>query len=217
MIPELRGLPRGEVLFDMDGTLITNDVAEACLRGLDRRGHRNAVTSGVSAVFEAYGAIADYAEQCRYAALALGGLELGQVDELVDEAFARGEVEPVAAVCELAAHLALTHRTWLLTASPEVLGVAVGKRLGFTRVHGIKLRRRGNTLLPETIGRIPCGLGKVQAAWEMTGRVPLFAIGDSPHDLPLLRHARVARTCGKGAGVEFPAWPTLAAPGGRSG
>lgn len=207
MIPELQGLPPGEVIFDMDGTLINHDVAEACLRGLDRHGHRNEVTAGVENVFAAYKAIEDYAEQCRYAALALAGLHVAEVEALVDEAFARGEVAPVPAICELAAHLALQHRIWLLTASPRVIGVAVGKRLGLYRVKGVELAMKGTELLPATVGAVPCGPGKVRAAWEMTGRVPVFAIGDSPQDLPLLRHARAARTCGKNAGVEFPAFP----------
>lgn len=207
MIPELDALPPGEALFDMDGTLITNDIAEACLRGVDRIGHRNAVTAGAESVFAAYKAIPSYQGQCHYAALALGGLTVGEVEQLVDHAFAHGECAPVAAVCELAHHVARRHRVWLLTGSPEVLGEIVGRRLGLTRAFGIKLRRAGERLLPETYGTITCDEGKVSAAWEMTGRVPVFAIGDSPHDLPLLRHARVARTCGRNAGVEFPAFP----------
>jgi phosphoserine phosphatase len=207
MIPELDALPSGEAVFDMDGTLIDHDVAEACLRGLDRHGFRNEVTRAAPGVFDAYCAIPDYEAQCRYAALALGGLRIDEVEALVDEAFARGEVAPVPAVCELAAALALRHRVWLVTASPEVIGRAVGKRLGLYRVRGVQLPVEADRLRAEVVGYVPCGAGKIRATWELTGRVPHFAIGDSPQDLPLLRHARVARTCGKNAGVEFPAWP----------
>lgn len=207
MIAELDALPPGEALFDMDGTLITNDIAEACLRGLDRIGHRNARTREFESVFAAYQAIPSYQGQCRFAAEALGGLRFGEVETLVDHAFATKECEPVAAICELAHRVALRHRVWLLTGSPEVLGEIVGRRLGLTRAYGIKLRRTGDQLLPETYGTLTCDEGKVEAAWVMTGRIPVFAIGDSAHDLPLLRHARVARTCGRNAGVEFPAFP----------
>lgn len=206
MIPELDALPPGEALFDMDGTLITNDIAEACLRGVDRTGHRNEVTAGLSSVFAAYCAIGDYAEQCRYAAVALGGLRVGDVEALVDHAFAHGECAPVPAVVELAHRVALRHRVWVLTGSPEVLGVLVGRRLGLRLARGIRLRQQGDRLTTQVVGGLTCDEGKVAAAWEMTGRIPTFAIGDTAHDLPLLRHARVARTCGRIAGVEFPAF-----------
>lgn len=207
MIPELDALPPGEALFDMDGTLVTHDVAESCLRRVDARGHRNAVTEGTESVFAHYQALPDYVEQCRYAAVALGGLRVGDVEQMVDDAFASGDNEPVAAICELAHWMSRRHRVWLLTGSPEVLGEIVARRLGLQRWYGIKLRMEGDRLLPSTYGVTTCGVGKVEAAWVMTGRVPVFAVGDSPHDLPLLRHARLARTCGKSAGVEFPAYP----------
>ncbi len=207
MIAELDPFPAGEALFDMDGTLITHDIAEACLRGLDRTGHRNRITEAEASVFAAYKAIDSYEGQCLYAAVALGGLNVAQVEALVDHALANKECEPVASVCELAHWMAKRHRVWLLTGSPEVLGVIVGRRLGLRNFYGIKLRMDGDTLLPETYGTATCGVGKVHAAWVITGRIPVFAIGDSPHDLPLLRHARVARTCGKVADVEFRAFP----------
>lgn len=204
-IAELDALPPGEAMFDMDGTLITNDIAEACLRGLDRIGHRNRVTDKATSVFAAYEAVLDYQEQCRFAALALGGLRIVHVEELVDAALQAGECTPVAEVCDLAHHLALRHRVWLLTGSPEVLGRIIAERLGIRNVRGIRLRQDGDRLLPETFGILTCDQGKVEAAWAMTGRIPVFAIGDTPHDLPLLRHARVARTVGRIAGREFPA------------
>ncbi len=207
MIPELDGFPAGEALFDMDGTLISNDIAEACLRGIDRTGHRNRVTEREESVFAAYNAIVSYEEQCIYAAVALGGLTVSGVEALVDHAFAAAECAPVASVCELAHWMARRHRVWLLTGSPEAIGAIVGRRLGLRNFYGIKQGRHGAELTTETYGTATCGEGKVRAAWVMTGRVPTFAIGDTPHDLPLLRHARVARTCGRLAGVEFAAFP----------
>ena len=207
MIHELDDLPAGEALFDMDGTLITHDIAEACLRGLDRTGHRNRITEREASVFAAYNAIVSYEDQCLYAAVALGGLTVSGVEALVDHALAAGECEPVSRVCELAHWMARRHRVWLLTGSPEVIGAIVGRRLGLRNFYGIKQRRVGTELTTETYGTATCGVGKVRAAWVMTGRVPVFAIGDTPHDLPLLRHARVARTCGRLAGVEFASFP----------
>lgn len=207
MIPEVLALPPGEALFDMDGTLTENDIAESCLIRVDRLGHRNRVTEGMPSVFSYYKSLPDYAEQCKFAAVALGGLRYGQVEQMVDDAFASGDNAPIHAVVQLAHELSQKHRVWLLTASPEILGEIVGKRLGLQRWFGIKLRQQGDLLLPETYGVISCDLGKVEAAWVMTGRRPVFAIGDSSHDLPLLRHAVIGRTCGKGFGVEFPGFP----------
>lgn len=207
MIDALAALPPGEALFDMDGTLTTHDIAESCLQRIDKMGHRNAKTDSHESVFGHYQAIGDYAEQCRYAAVAIGGLRYGQVEQLVDDCFASGDNAPVPAVVELAHWTALRHRVWLLTGSPEVLGELVAKRLGLERWFGIKLRQQGDLYLPETYGVVTCGVGKVEAAWVMTGRIPVFAIGDSAHDLPLLRHARVGRTCGKSFGIEFPGFP----------
>ncbi len=207
MIAELDELPPGEALFDMDGTLVTHDVAESCLRRVDATGHRNAVTEAHDGVFAHYQQLGDYFAQCRYAAVALGGLRVRDVEQMVDDAFATGDNEPVAAMCELAHWMSRRHRVWLLTGSPEILGELVARRLGLQHWYGIKQPFDGDRLVPSTYGITTAGPGKVEAAWVMTGRVPVFAVGDSPHDLPLLRHARVARTCGKSAGVEFPAYP----------
>jgi phosphoserine phosphatase len=207
LVAELDAFPPGEALFDMDGTLITHDIAESSLARIDRMGHRNAVTAGHTSVLEYYFALPDYVDQCLYAGSALGGLTRGQVEAIVDDAFASGDNAPVDAVCELAHRLARRHRVWLLTGSPEILGEIVAKRLGLERWYGIRLRQDGDRLGTATYGVTTCGPGKVLGAWVITGRVPVFAIGDSPFDLPLLRHAKVARTCGKSAGVEFPAFP----------
>ncbi len=207
MIAELEVLAPGEALFDMDGTLITNDIAESCLRRVDRLGHRNAVTNSHASVFDHYVSIPDYVGQCKYAALALGGLRVAQVEQMVDDAFASGDNAPVEAVVALAHWMSQRHRVWLLTGSPEILGEIVARRLGLRRWFGIKVPQDGDVLRAETYGVVTADVGKVEAAWVMTGRIPVFAIGDSKHDLPLLRHAKVARTCGKSAGVEFPAYP----------
>lgn len=207
MIAELEVLAPGEALFDMDGTLITNDIAESCLRRVDRLGHRNVITNDHPSVFDHYVSIPDYVGQCKYAALALGGLRVAQVEQMVDDAFASGDNAPVEAVVGLAHWMSQRHRVWLLTGSPEVLGEIVARRLGLRRWFGIKMPQDGDVLRAETYGVVTADVGKVEAAWVMTGRIPVFAIGDSKHDLPLLRHAKVARTCGKSAGVEFPAYP----------
>lgn len=207
LVDEIVALPRGEAVFDMDGTLIEGDIGESALRAVDRAGHRNAATEGIASLWGHYTGLADYQDQCRFAVEALGGLDLGAIAEIVDGAFAEGEVRAREAVCELAHALTGAHRVWILTGSAEVLGVEVGKRLGIRHVFGLRQERAGGRLGHRTIGPVTGGPGKIQAMWEHLGRRPVFAIGDSPHDLAFLREARIARTTGKVAGTEFPAFP----------
>lgn len=196
LLAQLAALPRGEAIFDMDGTLIEGDLGEAALKAVDRMGHRNRVTEGHASLWDHYVGLGDYVAQCRYAVEALGGLTLGQVAELADGAYARGEVTPRPAVCELAHAVARHHRVWLLTGSAEVLGLETAKRLGLDRVRGIRVVVTGDRLGDTVIGPVTGGVGKVAAMWEYLGRRPVFAIGDSPHDVHLLREAKVARATG---------------------
>ncbi len=203
ILDALSALPAGEAIFDLDGTLIHGDIGESVMRRLGAAGHRNEATHGIADLWEHYRSIESYEGQCRFAAESLAGLSQQAVEGFVDDAFAHGDVAPIAVACELAHAIALRHRVWILTGSAEMLGRAVAPRLGIERAVGLRLS-------PETgrgLSPITCGEGKVRATWTWFGRRPVFAIGDSPHDLPLLRLAHVARTCGKNAGVEFPAFP----------
>lgn len=203
LLQELSMFPPGEAIFDLDGTLIHGDIGESVLRRLGAAGHRNAVTDGIDDLWAHYRNIASYEGQCRFAAEALAGLSVGEIERFVDDAFAGGDVSPVAATCELAHAISRRHRVWILTGSAELLGRAAAPRLGITHAVGLRISpQTGQALTP-----ITCGEGKVRATWTWFGKRPVFAIGDSPHDLPLLRLAHVARTCGKNAGVEFPAFP----------
>lgn len=207
LLDELFGLAPGEAVFDMDGTLIESDLGEAAVRACDRRGHRNPATERLDSLWEAYLAQPSYEDQCRFAVEVLGGLGLDDIEEIVDEALGRGEVAPRPEVCELAHSLSRRHRVWILTGSAEVLGLAMARRLGIRHAWGLRQAFEGARLSHRTLPPVTAGVGKVGAVWEKLGRRPVFAIGDSPHDLPLLRFARVARTTGKNAGIEFPAFP----------
>jgi phosphoserine phosphatase len=99
------------------------------------------------------------------------------------------------------------HRVWILTGSAEVLGEAVAPRVGVRHVRGVRLKERNGVLGDEVDGIVSCAEGKVHATWVHFGRRPVFAIGDSPWDLHLLRLAHVARTTGRIGGMEFPAFP----------
>jgi phosphoserine phosphatase len=116
-------------------------------------------------------------------------------------------VEPRAAVVELAATVALHHRVWVLSGSAESVVLPAAARLGISHVIGLRSAWAGDRLTDRVEHPVPTDEGKIRVAWWRVGRRPVFAIGDSPWDLPLLRHARVARTTGRIAGMEFPAYP----------
>lgn len=209
LLDALDALPPGEAIFDLDGTLIHHDIGEATLRRQIARGPLPPAATawlGTQDPWRAYVAL-DPVSQCVAAAVALAGLDRPQVEALVDEAFAEGDVSPNAAVCELAAAVGRRHRVWILTGSAEVLGQAVAPRLGIRHVRGVRLVERGGILGDRVEGIVSCAEGKVSANWVHFGRRPVFAIGDSPWDLHLLRLAHVARTTGRIAGMEFPAFP----------
>lgn len=210
LLDALAALPPGEAVFDLDGTLIHRDIGEAVLRRLIARGPLPATARAVLgtddpwAVYEGL----DYHAQAVVAAQALDGLTVADCEQLVDACFADGDVAPNAPVCELAAAIARTHhRVWILTGSAEVLGKAVAPRVGVRHVFGLRLDKVGDRLTDRVIPPVTVGEGKVPAAWVQLGRRPVFAIGDSPWDAHLLRIASVARSCGRSAGIEFPAFP----------
>lgn len=209
ILSALDALPPGEAVFDLDGTLIHDDIGEAALKRVIARGPLPPAAArwlGDADPWAAYLAL-NPVEQCIAAAQALAGLTRVEVETLVDATFADGEVAPNAAICELAAAIGRRHRVWILTGSAEVLGEAVAPRLGIRHVRGVRLAFRNGRLSHEIQGIVSCAEGKVRANWVHFGRRPVFAIGDSPWDVHLLRLAHVARTTGKMAGVEFPAFP----------
>ncbi|MES2644088.1 MAG: haloacid dehalogenase-like hydrolase [Myxococcota bacterium] len=209
ILDALDALPPGEAVFDLDGTLIHHDIGEATLRRLIARGPLPAAATAWLGTEDPWGTYValNPVDQCVAAAVALAGLDRAEVELLVDQAFAAGEVAPNAAVCELAAAIGRRHRVWILTGSAEVLGEAVAARVGIRHVRGVRLVERNGIFGDKVTGIVSCAEGKVRANWVHFGRRPVFAIGDSPWDLHLLRLAHVARTTGRIAGMEFPAYP----------
>lgn len=195
MIPELEGVPPGEAVFDLDGTLVLGDLGEA-VAGLADRNFPPPTYGALSSVDQALACMAS-----------LEGRRVAEVAELVDQAFDRGLVvvnEPVAA---LARALGDRHRVWILTGSPEVVAQMAAPRLGLAHVMGINVEWEGDRLGSRVIPPVPIDIGKVGMCWVRLGRRPVFAIGNSERDFPVLAHARVARTTGEVAGQRFPAFP----------
>ena len=139
------------------------------------------------------------------AAQALAGLSPAEVEAIGTEVLERGEVRLNPHTVELAQALSRRHRVWILTGSAEFFGRVAATRMGIERVVGMRLREVEGRLSDELLPPCTCGEGKVIATRQLISERPVFAIGDSPTDLPILRMAAVARTLGKIAGREFPA------------
>ena len=209
LLDQLLALPPGEAIFDMDGTLLHGDIGEAVLR---RRLHalpplvaRVLGTVDPWRVYEDL-VVADFCRAGDLAAQALAGLTVAEVDHLVQQCLEAGDVHPHVSVVALARELQLRHRVWIVTGSAEIIGRAVARTLGIHHVVGLRLREVEGRLTDELLPPCTCGQGKVEAARQFISPNPVFSIGDSPTDLPLLRLATVARTLGRIAGREFPAF-----------
>lgn len=207
LVAELLSFPPGEAIFDMDGTLIQGDIGDSVFRRvLDRLPGSVQSVLGSEDPWTRYQQIvrSDFCAAGDLAGKGLAGLSISEVERMVEDAFATGDVALNPPVVQLAQALSRHHRVWILTGSAEVLGRCVGRRLGVDHVVGLRLRMEGERFTDELLPPCTCGEGKVKAARAWISERPVFAIGDSPTDLPLLRLAKVARTLGRIADQEFP-------------
>ena len=210
LLTELLAMEPGDAIFDMDGTLIRGDIGESVMfRVLERadlpaEARRHLGDADRRAAYHELCA-RDFCLAGDIALQALAGLTVARVEALVAECLAAGDVSINEPVLGLARALQARHRVWILTGSGEIIGRAMGQHLGIDRVVGLRVRLDGDRLTEEIISPCTCGKGKVEAAQALISARPVFSIGDSPTDLPLLRTAVHARTLGRIAGVEFPA------------
>lgn len=193
------GAPTGDVVFDMDGTLLAEDLGDELVAFLIERGHRPPTWLARCGDLEGYRRLTrgwDTPEQFVLCALAIEGLTEAELEAEVLACLA-ARVPLRAPIVALARQMAAVgHRVWILTGSSEGIGRSVARHLGLDpeRVIGLRLAqdpttgRYGDTPLPP----IPCGPGKVTAAHQRIGAPVLFTIGDSWTDLPLLAEATLA-------------------------
>jgi len=211
LLDQLNALPPGDAVFDLDNTLLVGDIGESTLRRLVHRLPSKAATQlGTTNPWAAYEALAarDWCGAGDVAAQALAGLSPAEVAALATEVLDSGDVRLNPHTVELARRISQRHRVWILTGSAELLGKVAGARMGIDRVIGLRLREVDGRLSDELLPPCTCGEGKVLATRQLISERPVFAIGDSPTDLPVLRLATISRTLGKIAGREFPALET---------
>lgn len=215
-VEEILSFEPGHAIFDMDGTLIHGDISEATLRYIFARKDRplspivRAALGTTDDLYRRFEEICaeDFCYGGNLAAQALAGWHISEVEALIDHCFEVGDVRFRTEVVDLAQQLATRHTVWILTGSADVFGRAIGRRLGIDHVVGLGLKMEGDYFTDTLIPPCTCGKGKVEAAQNLISSQPVFSIGDSPTDLPLLRIARVARTLGRIANREFPAFPS---------
>ncbi|WP_309890654.1 haloacid dehalogenase-like hydrolase [Archangium sp.] len=211
LLDQLNALPPGDAVFDLDNTLLVGDIGESTLRRLIHRlPPRVASQLGTTNRWAAYEALAarDWCGAGDVAAQALAGLSPAEVSAIATEVLDSGDVRLNPHTVELARRISQRHRVWILTGSAELLGKVAGARMGIDRVIGLRLREVEGRLSDELLPPCTCGEGKVLATRQLISERPVFAIGDSPTDLPVLRLATISRTLGKIAGREFPALET---------
>ena len=211
LLSALAAMEPGAAIFDMDGTLIRGDIGEAVMfRCIDRPDLPESVRKhlGDGDRRAAYAKLCeqDFCSAGDVALQALAGMTVAEVERLVDVCVEAGDVTVNEAVLDLARAVGQRHRVWILTGSAGIIGQAMGRRLGIGDVVGLQVRLEGDRLTDEIVPPCTCGKGKVEAAAALISARPVFAIGDSPTDLPLLRTAVHARTLGRIAGREFPAF-----------
>lgn len=208
LLEQLEALPPGDAVFDLDNTLLVGDIGESTLRRLIHRlPPKAASVLGTTDPWGAYEALEarDFCAAGDVAAQALAGLSPSEVEALGTEVLDSGEVRLNPRTVELAQAVSRRHRVWILTGSAELLGRVAARRIGIQHVVGMRLREEHGRLTDELLPPCTCGEGKVKAARQLISERPVFAIGDSPTDLHVLRLAVVARTLGKISGREFPA------------
>lgn len=188
-----------DAIFDMDGTLLAEDLGDELVGWLLEQGHRPPAFVARAADHAAYRAVTrgwNTVETFVLCGLITQGLTEAELDQQVRGCMA-SRVPLRAPVVALARQLVVVgHRVWILTGTSEGAGRAVARILGLDERRVIGFRLRVDPATGRYTDRVEepvtFGAGKVAAARQRVGDDVGFSIGDSHTDLPLLLHARVA-------------------------
>ena len=180
----------GDLVFDMDGTLLEGDLSEGLYR------ERVASQAQTIELLSLFGGrpledpnILPIREGCMACSVVLAGMTPEEVAALVDDWFTAGRVRLRAEVVELvrATHEA-GHRAWLVTGGSVWVGRAVANRVGIAadRVIGVESELVDGRLTAQILEPVSAGAGKVVAWTHRNSARPLLTVGDSRYDLPLM-------------------------------
>jgi len=180
----------GDLVFDMDGTILEGDLSEGLYRD------RVALVAPTAALLSLFGGrpledpnILPIREGCMACSIVLAGMTPAEVTAAVDDWVSEGRVwlrDQVVALVR--ATDAAGHRAWLVTGGSVWVGRAVAIRVGIAadRVIGVESVMEDGRLTDQIIQPVSAGAGKVVAWTHRNGTRPLLTLGDSRHDLPLM-------------------------------
>jgi phosphoserine phosphatase len=180
----------GDLVFDMDGTILEGDLSWGLYR------ERVVLGTPTAALLSLFGGrpiddpnVLPIREGCMACSIVLAGMTPAEVTAAVDDCFAEGRVQLHEQVVELvrATHAA-GHRAWLVTGGSVWVGRAVAIRVGIAadRVIGVESVMEDGRLTDQIIEPVSAGAGKVVAWTQRNDTRPLLTLGDSRHDLPLM-------------------------------
>jgi len=180
----------GDLIFDMDGTLLEGDLGEGFYR------ERVSESEPDQALVELFAGrpwedpnVLPIREGCMACSMALSGMTPDEIFARVDVWFSDGRVRIFDQVVEV---VRMTrdagHRPWLVTGSSIWIGRAVAQRVGIEAEHviGVENVMVGGRLSSRIEEPVSAGAGKVLAWGKRMNTQPLLTIGDSRHDLPLM-------------------------------
>ena len=180
----------GDLVFDMDGTLLEGDLSEGLYR------ERVALQPPSPELLTLFAGrpledpnILPIREGCMACSIVLAGMTPAQIVALVDEWFADGRVRLRGEVVDLVkATNEAGHRAWMVTGGSVWVGRAVAERVGISkdRVIGVESALMDGRLTDQILEPVSAGAGKVVAWTRRTRARPLLTVGDSRHDLPLM-------------------------------
>ncbi len=184
--------------FDADGTLWRDDLGDAFFDFVVKKG---IVTQRKFAEYRRLEA-QDPGKAYGFAVQCLAGMRYADVRTLaraLSEAWLPSRVRPeIVALAGFLYHAGM--QVHVISASADVIvRVAVNAVLGpWAPAHGIQVKTRDGVLTDQLVRPLPFGDGKVAVFRSLEAGPLVVAVGDSVHDLPMLRNARMGIWAGPG-------------------
>lgn len=191
------------VVFDLDGTIIDIDSAQAWLSFLIEQNVANALQTNevCSELMTLYDSgLMDMSQYMAAWLLPLNGINLHELALLTDR-FVKQVIEPKIypdAISTIRWHQAQGHHVAIISASPEIIVKPIATYLNVEQAMGIRVEQRNKTISQIALPPFTFKEGKVTVTKQWLQKINLtelnYAYSDSINDLALLEFASLA-TC----------------------